>query len=240
MALGQLHIRPRLMKIIDWFLSKQSWTELDRLLGQLKEDRDIFFVEIGSNDGKLADPLYCHIIENKWSGIMVEPVKSNYDRLKANYANVPNVVFENVAISTRTEKRPFYRIRDDLPFLPKWTRGIGSFYLDIVLKHEKLITNLRDYIVTESVECITFDTLLQRNNVAHIDVLLIDAEGYDLELIKSINFDITRPYILVYEHKHLSLSDNVDCAKILIEKGYCLTKHHSNTLAYQGSINRTY
>lgn len=59
-------------------------------------------------------------------------------------------------------------------------------------------------LAKETVQCITFDTLVQRNRVKRIDLLQIDTEGFDFEIIKMINFDRIKPRILQFEHRHLT------------------------------------
>ena len=43
---------------------------------------DVFFVQVGANDGDLLDPLREEIGFRKWSGIMVEPVPYVFERLQ--------------------------------------------------------------------------------------------------------------------------------------------------------------
>ena len=39
----------------------------------LLRKKEIFFIQIGANDGKSTDPLYRFVTELGWSGILVEP-----------------------------------------------------------------------------------------------------------------------------------------------------------------------
>ena len=45
-----------------------------------------------------------------------------------------------------------------------------------------------DRFIAETVKSITFDTLLRRHGVSRLDLLQIDAEGYDFEILKRIDF----------------------------------------------------
>mmetsp|Transcript_79962 Transcript_79962/g.213973 ORF Transcript_79962/g.213973 Transcript_79962/m.213973 type:complete len:161 (-) Transcript_79962:841-1323(-) len=58
-----------------------------------------FFVEIGANDGKFADPLFEKVNAWKWRGLLVEPLEDVFRLLKQNYAHLPGLSFENSAIA---------------------------------------------------------------------------------------------------------------------------------------------
>jgi hypothetical protein len=71
-----------------------------RIVERTFEAREnVFFVQIGSNDGSRGDPLYAAVRRHgHWRGILVEPVPFVFERLKNNYDNDPRLIFENVAI----------------------------------------------------------------------------------------------------------------------------------------------
>ncbi len=226
-------IVPRIVKMFDGLVAAGQWRGLNQHLQRLnKAKSNVFFVEIGSNDGKMFDPVYDYVMAGTWSGIMVEPVSYYYKQLRENYRNSPNLIFENVAISEKEEMRAFYRIEEGHDFLPKWTHGLGSFYEDILLSHERVIPGLRKYIIKQDVECIGFNTLLDRNAVTDVDVLVIDTEGFDYQIIKQIDFKRIHPNIVVFEHKHLSRPDASACRQLLQGQGYSLEQRLGNTLAW--------
>ncbi len=225
-------IIPRIIKVFDPILRHHSWGYLDSVLEELESVDDLFFVQIGANDGVVHDPFYRHICSNDWRGILVEPVRYYYDRLKQNYVGNTKLIFENSAISSCDEVRSFYRIKEGLDFMPAWSEGLGSFRLDVLLKHKRLIPSIENYIVEESVECISFATLLARHAVDKVDLLMIDTEGYDFEILKQIDFGCIKPRVIIYEHKHLSCQERRECANLLEGCDYRLQSHFSNTLAY--------
>jgi FkbM family methyltransferase len=227
-------IVPRIVKAFDGLVSAGQWRGLNQHFQRLNQAKtSIFFVEIGSNDGRMFDPVYDFVMAGTWSGIMVEPVVSYFQQLQDNYHNSQNLIFENVAISEQEEMRAFYRIEEGHDFLPTWTHGLGSFYKEVLLSHERVIPGLRKYIIKQDVECISFNTLLDRNAVTNVDVLVVDTEGFDYQIIKQIDFERIHPNIIVYEHKHLSRSDALVCRQLLKGHGYMLEKHLGNTLAWR-------
>ncbi|OFZ56845.1 MAG: hypothetical protein A3D92_18725 [Bacteroidetes bacterium RIFCSPHIGHO2_02_FULL_44_7] len=73
----------------------------------------------------------------------------------------------------------------------------------------------------------TLKDLLQKYNITDIDLLQIDVEGYEYEIIKSIDFNVIRPKIIHYENKHLNIDDNRECAILLKAKGYTVFDSHT-------------
>jgi hypothetical protein len=124
--------------------------------------------------------------------------------------------------------------------LPAWSHQLASFDRENILKHKEAgqafgpscIPDIEKYIVTEQVECITFDRVLDAANANKVDLLQIDAEGYDFELIKSFPFDRLKPAIVRYEHMHLSKKQQNQCISFLKERGYRLIFEPADTVAY--------
>ena len=230
--MDKISLITRLIKIFDPILELPKWGWFRKALEQLDlESDDFFFVQIGSNDGVIHDPLFQYINRYHWRGILVEPIDYYFDRLKENYKNNPQLVFEKVAISEKQEIRDFYRVKEGLDFLPAWSKGLGTFYPHVLLKHRWMIPKLKNYIIKERVSCISLKQLLERHRVEKIDLLMIDTEGYDCAIIKQLDFDIFKPNIIIYEHKHLKNRDKKFCEQLLTRQRYSLSRHFSNTMA---------
>ncbi len=74
---------------------------------------DFTVVQIGANDGKSRDPVYPFIMERGWSGILVEPIPSMFEKLSNTYRDVPNVKLENCAIANTDGTVKMYRVVED-------------------------------------------------------------------------------------------------------------------------------
>jgi FkbM family methyltransferase len=183
-----------------------------------------FFVEVGSNDGQQHDHLRPFILSRPWSGIMVEPVPYIFERLRRNYGGLDRVALENVAIADRDGRLPFYHLvppaPEDLEWLPDWYDGIGSFSREAVTSHVQHIPDVEQRVVEAQVASLTFDSLLRRHGDPPVDLLVVDTEGYDFEVLRTIDFDVHRPRLLVYEHFHLSPADRAACRAHLEQAGF--------------------
>jgi FkbM family methyltransferase len=208
------------------FRTEAEW--LSCIFGNRK---GVFFLQIGANDGASDDSIYPFVRINSWRGILVEPVKYLFDRLIANYSGVNGVAFENKALTEHDGKQIFYRLKETADALPGWYDQIGSLKLDVVLSHQVAIPNIGDYLVEEEVECISFGTLVSRHGVTAIDLILIDTEGYDLNILKTIDFDRFHPKLVIYEQKHLSISDKAEASRLLRSKGYVVHSIGANNAA---------
>lgn len=185
---------------------------------------DAAFVEIGSNDGVQHDFLRPFILEREWRGVMVEPVPYVFERLRRNYGSVERVQLENAAISDRDGVLPFFYLRPPAPAerdeLPSWYDGIGSFSREVVESHANHIPDIESRIVEAEVPALTFESLCRKHGLSDIDLILIDAEGYDHRILRSIDLAERHPTVLVYEHYHLDPGDRRECEERVREFGY--------------------
>lgn len=156
-----------------------------------------FFIQVGANDGTLADPIYEFVTRNRVSGVVVEPLADVFARLEAAYRAFPGVRPVNVAIHASARSVTLHRVAPQFEAgLPDWARGIASVNPD----HHKLGGVPSSAITTEEVSCLTLTELLDRFAVRELDLLQIDTEGYDAEIIHSIDFGRIRPKIIRFEH----------------------------------------
>ena len=181
--------------------------------------------------------------EVKGKLIVVEPVRSFYDELVKNYEGIPGVVFENVAISDHSGPATFYRLGVDpvAHGYPDWLSQLGSL-------KEKRITELWDqyeadkrlqdfylaHRVQETVQCITFPELISRHNLTKIDLLQIDVEGYELEILRTIDFGKFPTRFVNYECVLLH-QEKVNAEKLMREWGYRLIDYGQDTFCYKVS-----
>jgi len=203
---------------------KSNYNRFECMIEQYsKETHDFFVLEIGAFDGVLSDPIYKWIKKYQWHGILVEPQRDEFERLKAIHSDNDNLRFENVAIAETSGQRPFYKVKDEY-IEADWQRRIAS-----LLPKPHFEQNM---VITEMVPCVTFDTLLDSHHVEKIDLLQIDVEGYDYELLKSFNFERLKPQLIRYEHRHLKLSDKSSCVRMLKENGYKVLEMEYDTGAF--------
>ena len=218
---------------------KPKYIEIDQVLKNFSKSNDkTFFIQIGSNDGKMQDPIYNYITSDCWNGILIEPVKYLFEKLKENYKKYENqLYFENVAISKEIGTQKFYSLRQtDDPSVPFWAYGLGSFNKDIILKHKMYIPQIEELIVEEELPVTTLAELEKKYNIAGPDVLMIDTEGHDYEILKAYNFDNYKPLLIIYEHRHLSNREYKESISYLKNFGYSLFALECDTIGIHESL----
>jgi FkbM family methyltransferase len=193
-----------------------------------------FFLQVGAFDGVSADPLYPLIDKHALRGILIEPQRDFFNSLKSNYARLDEsrFVFVNAAIAEKDGTLPIYKITSKANG-PGWLHGIASLDRDVLLRHSSVIPNLESLVEIENVRCLTFTSLFAEFGINHVDLLQVDAEGYDGEILRLFNIPTRKPAIVHFEHKHLTAEDHKSCLSVLINEGYKVALNRSgDTLAY--------
>lgn len=186
----------------------------------------LFFVEVGAMDGINHDSMYKHIVRNTgWRGLLVEPLPDMFEKLKDNYAGRANLLFENSAITNEDGGAEITRIppenvgRD----CPGWADGISTLRPNIHIIGQR--DDLKPYAVTEPVKTTRFETLVKKYGITEIDILQIDAEGYDKDIFDQVWEANFRPGIIKLEINYLTSVEIKDLSYFLEANGYqCFTE----------------
>lgn len=204
-------------------------TDINYLINQIFKSSDkVFFLQIGANDGVSGNSfLRQYILNNNWKGILVEPVPHNFKKLVINYESIPGLFFENVGIGSEVGVQPFYHFSESSS---SWHNELGSFKKEILYKHN--IANVDEIIITVEVPVLTISSLLKKHGLRNVDIITIDTEGYDFEILKTIDYKAHKPSIILYEHRHLSQTDYKQSIKLLSQNNYSLySEYGSDTIA---------
>jgi FkbM family methyltransferase len=202
-------------------------------LAKLFGGKPAVVVQVGSNDGVHGDPIADLIRKNPaWRVLFIEPLPHIFRRLMANYPELSNYSFENIAISSERGMRRMYYVSDEIrkvkPDVPFWYDQLGSFDRNHLLKHGH---EFEPFITSEEVQCEPLADTLARNDITGIDLLHVDTEGYDFEVIKQVDLMQQAPSAILYEHKHLNNVDKIAVERLLKHAGYCTQRFFTDTLA---------
>jgi FkbM family methyltransferase len=227
-----IHIKSGLFRVL--YLLPDRWRIPDGVRTALKQfaatHERVFFINIGSNDGLAGNPLREFVVTRKWEGIMVEPVHFVYERLVKAYRGYPHVRCENVALGEISGTKPFYHLRKN-KVLPPGYDQVGSFNKEKILNEDYMFPGLANFIESIDVQCLTLRDLLARHGNRKVDVCVIDAEGFDFEVIKQIDLKNSPPAMIVFETVHLTPTDKAACFSLLERGGYRLKEEGCNAVA---------
>ena len=220
---------------------------------------EVNFIQIGACDGNWEqsnDPIQKLILTKpNWHGVMMEPVPYLFETLKGNIEKQVieyehRIVPINAAMSDNDGTQTFYIVnehfREELPNESHALKyQIGSFNKNHIIKHIKikkergqLSKELDHYISGIDVKAMTPNSVLEvfkKSGKAardgEIDVLSIDAEGYDYIVLKQfLDNTAIRPILIMYENLHLSEEDKGLAVEVLKDHGYMDFKIGWNTL----------
>lgn len=211
--------------------------KLKTTINQIFSNKSFVLCQIGANDGISADPVFNVIKENKnIEAHLVEPQKDAFDLLTKNYNQCEErVFFYNYALTNKNEQIKLYKNT-----AINGTDGHSSLLIrDLDIVNDIVVAKYtkEDY---ELVEGITVENL-QNKIRKNIDLLVIDTEGYDVEIVKMfINFDIL-PKIIYFERpgitgsipeKDILIGESAEkyISEKLIELNYVIEKLQDNWL----------
>ena len=64
----------------------------------IRSNRQIRFIQVGANDGVRFDDLFFIVTNNRWQGLVIEPLPTMYARLVSNYQDHKSIIPINIAI----------------------------------------------------------------------------------------------------------------------------------------------
>jgi len=210
-----------------------------------KDYEDIFVLKIGANDGICYDHLATLLLsDTRYRGLLVEPVPMNAAMLKANYGKSGRFTIEQAAVAASSGTVKMYYVDESALKLigasnPNWVRHVANIAsLDRlhVLKH--LAPEMHPAVKETPVECLAVNELLSRHNVQKIDLLHIDAEGFDYVILRQFDFTAFHPCFVLFAHTHLTNQDR-RAAKTMMEfAGYTVQEMEADFLCLSRAITR--
>lgn len=176
------------------------------------------FIQVGAFDGVVQDPLRKYITKQRWRGLLVEPQAQAARKLRELYRDNDRIVILQVAVDASSGKRNLFTV--DPNGAPAWAGALASFDRATILKHSAQIPQLEQLIREETVDCVTFDFILEHLPAGELDLLQIDAEGADAVLLSLFPFDRVCPAIVHWEVRHLTKDQRESCLDRLAGFGY--------------------
>jgi FkbM family methyltransferase len=182
-------------------VSSHSFFSINKLLNILFENKNInSIVQIGANDGVRFDILNNFIEKYQIKSLLVEPINEYFQKLSLKYKNSNFVSIENSAISINNEISFLYKVDSKyLSFYDDHIPGISSFDKNHLLKHGVK----KRHIIKEKINSININELLNKHNIKDIDLLYIDAEGYDGKIVIDFITNTTLTPIIIFEYIHV-------------------------------------
>lgn len=203
---------------------------LKAYLSSLQKTEDVVFIQIGSSN-QIGWPVEAHISDN-WKNILVEPIPEKATELKEKYKG-ENFFIENTAVTEKKEKKPFH-IAESKNDIPDWVSYLSSFKTFNIEWLKKTYPDIN--IRTSLIDTITFEELTNKYNLKKVNILQIDTEGYDYEILNSIDFSKVQIDFIIYEHCHLSHKEMYAIKKMKRKNHYTFFSENLNTAFFRKNI----
>lgn len=148
------------------------------------------FLDIGAFDG-IGFSNTRLLFEQGWSGICVEPVMKNYQKLEILYRGT-NVITIRAAATDYVGEMEI-----NVATIP-WAQDWGS---DVSSSSNDIVERWSDYNwEKEIVPATTIDEILEKNNIVQIDFVSIDVEGHEMSVLREFTLQKYQPLLLVVEY----------------------------------------
>lgn len=184
------------LRFLIHFGISNSQNRMDKkILNLCKNKTNGFFIEVGAYDGINYSNTY--LLEKKydWRGLLIEPLKKEYEICKKYRAN--SIVVNNI-LSNYQDLDKYFKITHS---------GLESLIVDHAHSlmpsdhlNKKSLQKNNNYIKST-----TLDNLLKTYDIKHVDILIVDVEGFEINLLDGFSLEGLIDYILIetYSEKKL-------------------------------------
>ncbi len=172
-------------KIKSLFAYKKSYSQgsIDLILSQIfKKKINGFYVDVGCQHPIKNNNTYL-LYKRGWRGVNIDLDTVNIDLFNFFRPNDNNI---NAAISNKIEVKELFYYHQKSP-INTLDQNISSKQNAKIEKKVKIQTN-------------TLSNILDKIIIKKIDVLSIDVEGYELKVLKGLNFEKYRPDVIIVEY----------------------------------------
>lgn len=214
--------RCMLRKATEWYsenIFSQDGEEI-YLKSIFKDCEKGFYVDIGANHPfRFSNTKWAY--ERGWNGINIEPDSHCHELLKCIRKRDINL---QVGISEMDEEKEFYVFQES---------ALNTFDK----QEAKKVAALEIYGNYEISKCTCrrLETLFDKYQVQHIDLMDIDVEGMELSVLQSIKWEKVSIDVILVEQKNLYIDELVksDIYKFLFAKGYRVKNKFNRTTFYE-------
>lgn len=222
-----------LLRMVTRYLKNPRRDSLQYHYRALARNRETLqVIQVGANDGLVNDPLRDVFLLHEARAVLIEPHPWVFQhKLSRLYANRPGFQLLNRAIDAQPGEHTLYSLSFSLK---RWATGLSSFdksFLEAKIAEgyveecarvyrETLPEQQSDWIREAKVPCMRFEEVLDSSGMQHVDILQIDAEGYDIVLLNAWPFERIKPLLIGVEIEHLNAAALEDLQRRMETRGY--------------------
>ena len=173
------------------------------------EDDELFYVDVGANDGLIVLNTAHFDLNLNWKGICIEPHPRAFIELEKNRKKSINL---NLCVSEKETEEDFLVVNGYAEMLS----GIkNSYHPDHLLRIDSEIKKHGGNKELIKVKSNSLKKIFEDCSVKKVDYLSIDTEGSELEILSSIDFEKVDIRVISTEN-----SSRKNIKEFLSDKGY--------------------
>lgn len=192
------------------------------------------FVQVGANDGVTHDPIRAFVTSRPVQGLVIEPQPDVFARLAENYRGYPAIRPLNLAVHATLSEVTLHRPD---PSLNADHSGIASFDPDRFALTARRTGLGSEQMVSVTVPAKPLMGLLAEESLERLDLLQIDAEGYDFEILETLDLSRCQPEIIRFEHGIYSGSGQRDALRTALlrffDAGYAVAMERVDAVLWR-------
>jgi FkbM family methyltransferase len=178
--------------------SRPSLYNIDRKLEKYLPYRNGFFIEVGANDGYSQSNTYYFERFRDWTGILVEGIPELYEKC---VLERPKAKVFNCALVPNNYKEPYITMKySNLMSIVQGALKSEEADASHIKKGSEIQKNIMPYEVRVPVRTLT--SILDECSINEIDLLSLDVEGFELDVLKGLDFERYRPKYMLIEARY--------------------------------------
>jgi FkbM family methyltransferase len=211
------------------------FTPVVRDLAQ-KSGRSLRLLQVGANDGEREDPVAQLIRLGIVEAILVEPLPQMCEKLHHLHKDNPSVTVVQCAVGPSNGEMPFYYMEDTLGSDLSVYSSLDRDYIEQqrvneikIGERESLVRQIE--IRSSSVAVRTVAELVKERGWKGLDVLVVDAEGFDDKIVGSVLRDGPTVDCIFFEYSNLPFAEFSAITTDMKSAGYKLAQSGKDILA---------
>jgi len=187
------------------------------------------YIELGAIDGILYSNTKYFEDNHQWSGILIEPNKTQFSKLKVNRPN--NKLF-NKLISNIKEEVIYKFFFNNYSGVSGIKNTLPSEHFNTFFNEHGIISK-KNRNGEEKIKPVSLTEVIKQCNFKHFDLLSLDVEGHEFEVLSSWDFSIPIDIILIESLGGSQLEKGELCHKLLIKNGYIFDMNYKHNKIYK-------
>ncbi|MCU0536478.1 MAG: FkbM family methyltransferase [Hydrococcus sp. Prado102] len=175
--------------------SRPSLHEIDRKIEKYLPQKNGIFIEAGANDGFSYSNTYYFERFRNWTGILVEGIPELYEKCVLERPN--SKVFNCALVSSDYQEPHVTMVYANAMSLVRGALKSSEADENHIKKGSEIQLNVVPYEI--QVPARTLTSILDECQIDRIDLLSLDVEGFELNVLKGLDFNKYQPNFMLIE-----------------------------------------